>query len=112
MTANYAVVRDAINQRQQITAYYEGFYREMCPHVLGLNAEGEEQGLFYQFGGTSKHGLSPDGSPNNWRCMPLAGLTNVTSRVGSWHTANTPWYTAKVSGKKSPICVERVKFKV
>ena len=81
----YNLVRQAILNKQQVTAVYDGHYREMCPHVIGLK-NGREQALFYQFGGTSSSGLAPVGSFANWRCIPIAGLSEVSVRDGDWHS--------------------------
>jgi len=86
MTNNYRIIRDAILKKQQITAVYDGYPREMCPHVIGTK-NGRSQALFYQFGGSSKSGLAPDGSFANWRCIPVDDLVNVAVREGKWHTA-------------------------
>ena len=103
MTNTYQIVRNAILGRQQVTAIYKRLPREMCPHILGWNEKGEEQALFYQFGGQSKHGLGPDGSSKNWRCIVLAELANVALRAGPWHTASLTGRTGKGSD-----CVHRV----
>ncbi|MGS1319406.1 hypothetical protein [Stenotrophomonas geniculata] len=47
--STYAIVRQAILDKHQITAVYDGYYREMCPHAIG-EKNGKEQALFYQFG--------------------------------------------------------------
>ena len=83
----YEVIKDAILNRKTVRATYQGHPREMCPHVIGLNKRGEQQALCYQFGGTSSSGLGPDGSAENWRCVRIAGLRDVTSTDGPWHTA-------------------------
>jgi len=82
----YTIVRDAILGRRQVIAIYRGLRREMCPHVLGVK-HGRTQCLFYQFGGESRSGLGPDGSPENWRCIPIIELEDVEVRDGPWHTA-------------------------
>ena len=87
MSTEYEIVKNAIEKKLVVTGYYKGHYREMCPHVIGYNKQGKEQALFYQFGGTSSSGLGPAGDPENWRCIPLAGLTDARSAGGSWHTA-------------------------
>ena len=74
-------------RKQHVLATYDGYPREMCPHAIGTK-NGREQALFYQFGGGSKSGLKPAGSPDNWRCIELAKLTGVSVRAGSWHTAS------------------------
>lgn len=84
----YEIVRDAIQNRKIVAATYRGRVRVMCPHVLGTK-RGRHQALFYQFAGESNRGLGPDGDPENWRCMFLDELSDVSSRdaKGEWHTA-------------------------
>jgi hypothetical protein len=82
----YEIVRDAIVNKKVVAALYNGYERIMCPHCLGTK-NGREQALFYQFAGQSSTGLSPEGSPNNWRCLFLDQLVNVRSEAGQWHTA-------------------------
>ena len=88
MPTVYEIVRDAIVNKKIVRAIYDGHERIMCPHVLGTK-KGRPQALFYQFGGTSSSGLSPDGSPSNWRCLFLDLLEDVSSQDanGQWHTA-------------------------
>ena len=87
MPTTYEIVKEAIQNKKLIYATYNGYERIMCPHVLGTK-KGRQQALFYQFGGYSSSGLSPDGSPNNWRCLFLDQLSNVRSEPAEqWHTA-------------------------
>ncbi|MBB3777503.1 hypothetical protein FHY16_000224 [Xanthomonas campestris] len=83
----YNIVRNAVLNKQQVFAIYKGYPREMCPHVIGMK-NGREKALFYQFGGTSSSGkdVAID-SPQNWRCLFLDELTDVTAREGRWYTA-------------------------
>jgi len=84
---SYELIRQAILEHKAIHAIYNGQYREMCPHVLG-NKNGKPQALFYQFGGASNsRPIQPDGSPDNWRCIELSKLSNVTIHDTVWHTA-------------------------
>lgn len=83
MADTYSVVRQAIIDKQQIVATYQGHVREMCPHAIGTK-NGRQQALFFQFGGTSSSGLPPGGQ---WRCIPIEGLDHVMSQPGEWHTA-------------------------
>jgi hypothetical protein len=100
----YATVRDAVVHKKIAKATYEGHYREMCPHAIGRGPDGNEQALFYQFGGSSKSGLAPAGSRNNWRCIELAKLSNVSSEDGAWQTAN--------NHSRSQTCVREVDVEV
>ena len=86
MTSNYDIVRDAIANKKIIVAEYQNHTREMCPHVIGLK-NGREQALFYQFGGHSSSGKIVAGSPSNWRCLPIDGLSSISVRDGTWYTA-------------------------
>jgi hypothetical protein len=86
-TDNYALIWEAIERKQQVLAIYQGYYRELCPHSIGINKHGERQGLFYQFGGESRSGLGPPGSPDNWRCIRIDELSDIRLRDGEWHTA-------------------------
>lgn len=84
---SYATIRNAILKKQHVVATYNGHVREMCPHVIGTK-NGREQALFYQFGGTSSSGAIIPGSPQNWRCIPIAGMSNISIRSGTWHTGD------------------------
>jgi hypothetical protein len=83
----YRIVRRAIETRRPISAFYEDHPRLFCPHRLGRNKEGQLRVLCYQFGGTSRSGLEPPGSPENWRCIALGKLDGVELLEGPWHTA-------------------------
>lgn len=85
MDSTYTLIREAILRKQQVVAVYGGHRREMCPHVLGTKG-GRPQALFYQFGGDSSSGPVLPGSPDNWRCLALEGLSQVSARAGPWHT--------------------------
>jgi len=101
----YAVIRQAITNRDVVVASYRGHVREMCPHVIGKK-NGRAQALFYQFAGGSSGGLKPDGSPSNWRCLRIDELSEVATREleGEWHTA--PNYST------IQTCVDEIDVKV
>jgi hypothetical protein len=103
MTTNYEIIRNAILNKEQIIAYYNGYPREMCPHVIG-QTNGHEQALFYQFGGGSEKGLDVPGSSKNWRCIEIAKLSEVSTRKGQWHTASNYSQNQK--------CVKEIDVKV
>lgn len=86
MANTYEVIRQAIINKKQVTATYKSRVREMCPHVIGTK-NGRQQALFYQFGGSSSSGLGLPGASSNWRCIPISGLSNVSTKKGEWHTA-------------------------
>lgn len=103
MSSNYDLIYKAIEERLQVTAYYQGHYREMCPHSLGTK-HGKHQALFYQFGGASSKGPITVGSTLNWRCIPIDGLTDVSLQKGPWHTAS--------NHSQAQTCVDHIDIEV
>jgi hypothetical protein len=83
----YRMVRAAVVSRRPIAAVYHDRPRLFCPHRLGRNKEGQRRVLCYQFGGESESGLSPVGSPDNWRCIAVDKLRHVELLEGMWRTA-------------------------
>jgi hypothetical protein len=83
----YRIVRAAVVSRRPIAAVYHDRPRLFCPHRLGRNKEGQRRVLCYQFGGESESGLSPVGSPDNWRCIAVDKLRDVELLEGMWRTA-------------------------
>jgi hypothetical protein len=83
----YRVVWAVVANRRPIAVSYHGLPRLLCPHRLGRNKEGEVRVLCYQYGGESKSGLEPAGSPANWRCIALEKLGRVKGLDDDWHTA-------------------------
>lgn len=102
----YQTIRQAILEKKQVVAMYDGLRREMCPHVIGTK-NGREQALFYQFGGQSSQEVFPVDHPQayrNWRCMFIDQLTLVEVRGG-------PWYS--ISPHTRPqTCVDQVDVEV
>lgn len=85
--STYELIHEAIENKMQVTATYKGYYREMCPHVLGLK-NGVMHCLFYQFGGDSSSRQIVPGSSQNWRCLDINALEDVSIHPGAWHTAS------------------------
>lgn len=83
----YQLIEKAIREKKQVHASYHGKERWLCPHILGYDAGGEEQALFYQFAGGSRSGLSEDLN-KNWRCMEIHELRNVKLIDGEWHSVS------------------------
>jgi len=83
----YGIVRQSVEMRRPISAVYDRRTRLFCAHRLGRNREGQLRVLCYQFGGASRSGLKPPGSPDNWRCIALDKLSTVKLLEGAWRTA-------------------------
>lgn len=79
----YALLEQAILQKEQVRATYEGEVREFCPHALGTK-ERRRHVLGYQFSGASRSGLPPRGE---WRCFAVDKLVNVSTQPGPWHSS-------------------------
>ncbi len=97
---NYQMLRNAILNRQNISADYKNYHRIMTPHALG-HKDGREKCLLYQFAGESSSAtVFPENSPANWRCVFIDELTNVTVSGG-------PPITCRTHTKKQ-TCVDAV----
>jgi hypothetical protein len=78
-SSTYTLFRDAILSERQVVCTYDGYYRELCPHIIGTTKHGEETVLAWQFGGESSGRLP------QWRCLKIANVRNARARDGSWH---------------------------
>ncbi len=88
MSNDYEVIKQAIISKSSISATYQGYHREMSPHVIGTK-NGRKQALFYQFGGESSSGAITPNAKSNWRCMPINELSGVKLIDKGWHTVNS-----------------------
>ncbi len=52
-SSTYILFRNAILAEQQVICIYDGRSRQLCPHIIGTNKDGEEAVLAWQFGGES-----------------------------------------------------------
>ena len=80
-TPTYKAFREAMLREQQVTCMYKGFYRELCPVIIG-RSDGVEKVLAYQFGGASRKGLPRRGE---WRCLDLSEVRDPELGDGPWH---------------------------
>jgi hypothetical protein len=90
----YALIRQAVRSRRQLTCVYENRKRECCPLILGYSADGSEVVFVYQFAGSSSGRLP------NWRCLYLAKITGLRTRSGDWYEGD--------SHKQAQTCVQFV----
>jgi len=79
----YALVRHAIQKREQLLGFHEGHWVTVCPHVLGWRA-GEPVALCYELFGEPQVAREPLGSPRLWRWIRLADFRAITTRTGFW----------------------------
>ena len=82
MPGVYSLLYQAIEEKKQVIAMYDGYLREMCPHVLG-SKDGVRHVLSFQFAGNSSQGFPAGGQ---WKCMDVDGLSNLSLREGLWFT--------------------------
>jgi predicted DNA-binding transcriptional regulator YafY len=82
-SATYAIFRNAILAERQVVCTYEQRRREVCPLVLGLNKDGQEAVLAWQFGGEVSTGMLAKGGA--WKCFRLAKVRDASSRAGPWY---------------------------
>jgi hypothetical protein len=86
---SYTLFRNAILAEQQVVCTYDGRHRELCPHIIGANKNGEEVVLAWQFAGEST------GKLPQWRCLKLAAVKDARARVGRWHEGGSHKTTQK-----------------
>jgi hypothetical protein len=97
MSPAYDQIREAMLTGNPVAVFYAGHRREVCVHVIGLNKNGREQALTYQYGGGSNSGLPADGE---WRCMMLGNAHSVEVLSGDWRTG--------ASHNQTQTCVDQI----
>jgi hypothetical protein len=90
----YILFRNAIRAEQQVVCTYAGRSRQLCPHIIGTNKDGEEVVLAWQFAGESSGRLP------QWRCLKLANVKDARAREGRWHEGG--------SHRTSQTCVSNI----
>jgi hypothetical protein len=95
-SANYQLIRRAIESEQQVTCTYQGHDRELCPHIIGLT-DGAERLLAWQFGGQTSGMLPPGGA---WKCLDIAKMSGIAARDGRWRSGS--------SHQKEQTCVRDI----
>lgn len=96
----FRLFRMAILEQKQVTLFYQGFHREVCPHLLGWK-DGREKVLTYQFAGGSSTGLPPGGE---WRCLFLDEIEEIRLRAGPWRTGH--------ADSRPETCITRIDTEV
>jgi hypothetical protein len=95
-SATYQLFRNAILNEKQVTCFYNNYYRELCPTIIGRK-HGAERVLAFQFGGESSSCLPPGG---DWKCLDLSQVEGATLRDGPWREGS--------SHKKEQACIDEV----
>ena len=96
-----ALLSQAIKDKKQVFANYEGYSRQFCPHVLGYK-NNELRVLGYQFAGTSSHGSVT----GQWKCFVVANLSSIALHKGPWLTDPSH------SHSRSQQCIDNVTTQV
>ncbi len=82
MATNGEMLKHAIINKLQVQCYYDGYYREMCPHAIGWKGSVYHV-LSYQFAGQSSRQLPAAGQ---WKCMDVNGISQLRVMEGAWYT--------------------------
>jgi hypothetical protein len=100
----YALIRNAVLARDNVSAWYQGHLRLISPFVLGTKG-GDPHVLGYQFGGTSHRELAPEGSEENWRCLRVSELTEVKvlPGMGTLRTSDAVSSAASTRSMSLPV---------
>jgi hypothetical protein len=76
-SARYRDWFDAIRNKRRVCYLHQGRRREGCPHVLGLDKNGEEKVLIYR--------VMPGGlQVPKWRCLFVAETAIAGPALGPW----------------------------
>jgi hypothetical protein len=79
---SFELICRAILQRKQMICRYDGYRREVCPHIVGYSA-GRERVQVYQFGGDTSDGpIRPGG---DYKCFEISKMEQSVLRDGPWH---------------------------
>lgn len=98
----YELLVEAMRERRQVVCLYHGKRRELCPAIIGTNAEGRRMVLAYQFGGESSQRF--DKPQDRWRCFAVDEISDVQLRDGRWY--------AGTEHGQSQTCVRHVDYDV
>jgi hypothetical protein len=98
-STTYKLFREAILGERPVTCVYQGYYRELCPLIIG-HTRGRERVLAFQFGGESSSGLTL----GNWKCLDLSQVKDAELRTGAWREGDRH--------SKQQTCVEDVDLDV
>ena len=79
--ARYRGWFEAIRNKRRVCYIYEGKPREGCPHVLGLDKDGEEKVLVCR--------ITSAGSQPQWRCLFVAESAIAGPAHGPWLAGNS-----------------------
>ena len=82
---NYALVWQAVRERQHILFEYKEQRRDACPIILGYSDDGREAMKVYQVGG----GTSSKGRLPAWRDIYLDGVSGLRLSPGPWREGGT-----------------------
>jgi uncharacterized protein (DUF4415 family) len=77
----YKLFEQAITSRKQILCTYDGYFRELCPVILG-HTNRQEMALAFRFAGQTKSGLPPR---DQWKSLSLAKVSDIKLRDGPGH---------------------------
>ena len=81
-SAKFDLFCRAILERKQLVCSYDGFCREVSPHIVG-HSDGHEMAQVYQFAGeTSKGPIRP---PGDYKCWSVSKIESPELRDGPFH---------------------------
>lgn len=81
-TRSYELIKQAIEQKKQLSLQYHGYTRTLCPYVLGTNKIGKERALALLVRNTPSGPLA-----GGWECLDLDHVWNVKFAEGAWVAA-------------------------
>ncbi|HZP99875.1 MAG TPA: hypothetical protein VFB13_10085 [Reyranella sp.] len=92
----YATIRQAIIDRQSLTAIYDNYVRHFSPHILGRDRSLEPAVVAFQYGGGRMGGLPNAGE---WCFFHVSGLKDLSQN-------RDPWMPGRAVGKPKDLIVD------
>src|SRR4051812_39655338 len=80
-TAMYEIIREAIQDRACLSAYYEDYVRFFSPYALGKDSRGAPILVAFQYEGGRRGGLPAGG---DWATFYIAGLSKIERTSDTW----------------------------
>lgn len=84
----------AVEQKQLLKFEYQGFMREVCPHLLGVSKEGRLVLHAFQHAGSSSTGSVASPEEGNWRFFYL---DQIPAHQIVWNLGPGNWYPPKLA---------------
>jgi hypothetical protein len=78
----YVLIKQAMEEKKQLSCQYKGYTRNFCPYVLGRNKHGKERVLALLVRNTPEGPIT-----GGWECLEMESVWIVKVEEGAWLAA-------------------------